>query len=67
MTFTPITITLRQVAKHHLAQGEIAACLKLCNARRAFLRGDNEAGAEHLDDYHRHTGRVIAVRLEAAA
>ncbi|WP_109464385.1 hypothetical protein [Albibacillus kandeliae] len=67
MTSPPITITLRQVAKHHLAQGELTASLKLCAARRAFLRGDDEAGAEHLDDYHRHTGKLIAVRLEAAA
>ncbi|OWU80449.1 hypothetical protein [Phaeobacter sp. 22II1-1F12B] len=67
MTPTPITVTLRQLAKRHLSEGELSACLKLCDARRAFLRNDPEAADRLINAYHRETGKVIAVRMRDAA
>ncbi len=67
MSTAPITVTLRQLAKFHLTQGELSPCLKLCDARRAFLRNDPDTADRLLDAYHRETGRVIAVRMRDAA
>ena len=67
MSTAPITVTLRQLAKLHLSQGELSPGLKLCDARRAFLRHDPEAADRLINAYHRETGKVIAVRMRDAA